>query len=83
MSEIFNIKNTKEAKKPLTVVISKKYIKNSTKRNLLKRRACYAYSELIKENKDTGSKKSTLYVKKLVDKVPTYKTIKENICGIL
>jgi RNase P protein component len=83
MLDIFNIKNTKEAKKPLTVVISKKYIKKATKRNLLKRRACYAYSELVKENTNKTSKNTTLYIKKPLETIPSYKTIKENLCGIL
>ena len=83
MSDIFNIKNTKEAKKPLIVVVSKKYIKKATKRNLFKRRACYAYNQIIKENKDKTNKNVTLYVKKSLENIPKYKIIKENLCGIL
>lgn len=82
MLDIFNIKTTKEAKRPLTIVVSKKYIKKSTKRNLLKRRACYAYNELVKQKPELKDKNTTLYIKKVIDNIPSYKKIKENICGI-
>lgn len=82
MLDIFNIKVVKDAKKPFTVVISKKYIKKSTKRNLLKRRASYAEREILKERPNLQGKSFTLYVKRSLEKVPNYKTIKENICGI-
>lgn len=77
---LFNIK--KLVKNPgFATVISKKHIKSSVKRNLLKRRLCYAYLDKIRKSKmDTSF---VFYTKSHLEKVPKYKEIIKDICGTL
>ncbi len=41
-----------KSKQKLGIIISKKYIKKANKRNALKRKICYAYLEINKNNPD-------------------------------
>lgn len=75
-SDLFSIKEN-STRKGLVVIISKKHIKRSTDRHLLKRRICYAYRQFLeKENKTFF-----IYTKKPLEKIPNFKIIKQNLCG--
>lgn len=76
----------------LAIIIPKKNIKKANKRNALKRKVCYAYRKLKKENtaaeQNSAEKKVILlhYVKRDIlnsKTLPTYKDIEENIKTIL
>ncbi len=59
----------------LGVIISKKYIKKANKRNALKRKICYAYLEINKNNPDLF--KNKILVISLIKKEKT----EENVNG--
>lgn len=60
----FRIKTIKtdeeKSEQKLGVIISKKYIKKANKRNALKRKICYAYLEINKNNPDLLKNKTLI-----------------------
>ncbi|MDQ5957638.1 MAG: hypothetical protein QG614_613 [Patescibacteria group bacterium] len=87
IAPIFNGKeyslNEKDSSK-LSVIISKKHLKKANKRNALKRKICYAYMQILKNN--SKYKKHLLIYYKIKDvnqKLPTYKDIKNNLEQII
>ncbi len=71
----------------LAIIISKKYLKKSNKRNALKRKICYAYLSVLKTFTNTESDKKTILLyytnKDINQNLPDNKLIEDNLKIIL
>lgn len=93
-AKVYSNKMDDETGRKLGLVISKKYFKKANKRNALKRKICYAYRQVLKDqNKDfidknmgenTQKNYILYYIKKDAEqKLPEYKIIKNNLEEII
>lgn len=81
---LFNAKVYNGNINKLGIVISKKHLRKSTKRNALKRKICYAYRQVVKNNPDYKDKIVLHYKLKDRDqKLPEYNEIENNLKQII